>query len=207
MASHDDIEAGGFDGLPIDALMVYKVKSDQKLSKYKISTKNNRITDDTIGIKEDGSFSFGEKSNIEIERLFTIPIADVRKNLKDITGKDNFDDTGFVLGGKAIKEIYEKIKHNSAINTNLQTKMIDEFFDRNAHPLREYRQQQVTPPTEVKPSDRMAATEASFNDIVKQNPDMMITLDDGTVMRLADYANGMKADQNLLEALTTCRLA
>jgi predicted ABC-type ATPase len=89
----------------------------------------------------------------------------------------------------------------------VEPQRLDEFFDLNAHRLREYRQQQVTPPTEVKPSDRMAATEASFNDIVKQNPDMMITLDDGTVMRLADYANGMKADQNLLEALTTCRLA
>lgn len=84
----------------------------------------------------------------------------------------------------------------------------DAFFDANAYRLREYREAPIAPPSEINPSDRLAASRASFDDMVKETPDMMVTMDDGSTVRLADYAEAtLKADERLLEALTTCRLA
>lgn len=84
---------------------------------------------------------------------------------------------------------------------------VNAFFDDNAYRLREYRDPPVAPPSEVKPSDRMAASQAQFAELLKENPEMLVTLDDGSSVRLADYAARMKEDQNVLEALTTCRLS
>jgi len=84
---------------------------------------------------------------------------------------------------------------------------LNAFFDDNAYRLREYREAKITPPSEIKPTDRLAASQARFADLVKENPEMLVTLDDGSSIRLADYAARMKEDQNILEAITTCRLA
>ena len=84
---------------------------------------------------------------------------------------------------------------------------VNAFFDDNAYRLREYRDPPVTPPSEIKPSDRMTASQAQFAELLKENPEMLVTLDDGSSIRLGDYAARMKEDQNVLEALTTCRLS
>lgn len=82
-----------------------------------------------------------------------------------------------------------------------------EPFDTNAYRLREYKEAPVIPPSEIKPSERFAANQERFAALSKENPDMMITLDDGSSVRLADYAARMKEDEKVLEALTTCMVA
>jgi hypothetical protein len=89
-----------------------------------------------------------------------------------------------------------------------QASQIDEFFDDNAYRLREYRDPPIAAPdVEVKPTDRLEARKAEFDDLLKESPDMIIDLEDGRRMRLADYSDMVKQNENLITALTTCRLA
>lgn len=83
----------------------------------------------------------------------------------------------------------------------------NKVFDLNAYKPREYREPPVIPPAEIKPSDRFQAAQANFDDLVKTNPDMMIDLDDGSIVKLSDYAARLQDDKNILEAITNCRLA
>lgn len=89
----------------------------------------------------------------------------------------------------------------------LDAEKVNELFDDNAYRLREYRETPITPPSEIKPSDRLAANQARFAALVKENPDMIITAEDGSSISLADYASRMKEDEKVLEAITTCRLS
>ena len=59
----------------------------------------------------------------------------------------------------------------------------------------------------VKDADRLAAKQASLADILRKEGDEMITLEDGTQMRLRDFADEIKEDQGMIDALTTCRVA
>lgn len=89
----------------------------------------------------------------------------------------------------------------------IKSEVVEGSFDDNAYRLREYRETPIVPPSEIKPSERLAANQARFDTLVKENPDMMITSEDGTVLRLSDYAGRMKEDQKIVEALTTCMVA
>ena len=109
MTTYDDIDAPAFYGDPPSALHIYRVKSKQVLSEYRGSTKGERIKDDTIGIREDGSFSFGEKADIEVEELFSVPLTEVRKKLKEIAGNKSFDFVGSKAGGKVLEKIYQDL--------------------------------------------------------------------------------------------------
>ena len=80
------------------------------------------------------------------------------------------------------------------------------LFDDNAYRMSEYREPVAKSPIEAKEADRVAASQAKFASLAKTDPDMMVTLDDGTEVRMADYAKMIKEDQKVLEALTTCRL-
>lgn len=80
-------------------------------------------------------------------------------------------------------------------------------FDDNAYRLREYRETPVVPPSEIKPSERFAANQARFAALVKESPDTMVTAEDGSTVRLADYAARMKEDEKVIEALTTCMVS
>ena len=79
-------------------------------------------------------------------------------------------------------------------------------FDENAYRLREYMDQKTSIP-DIKPSERFAANQARFASLLKENPDMLITADDGTTIRLSDYAARMKEDEKIIEAITTCMVA
>ncbi len=79
-------------------------------------------------------------------------------------------------------------------------------FDDNAYRLSEYREPVAKNPVEVKAAERLAASEAKFASLAKAEPDMMIQLEDGSQVRMADYAKMVKEDQKVLEAITTCRL-
>lgn len=88
---------------------------------------------------------------------------------------------------------------------------VDDFMDRNAYRLREYRETPVRPDAdadiEVKPTDRLEARRAQFDDLLKENPDMLVTLDDGSSVRIADFSERLKMDERVIEAITTCRLS
>lgn len=89
----------------------------------------------------------------------------------------------------------------------IDAEKVNSFFDDNAYRLREYREPPVSPPSEIKPSDRLAASQSRFEALLKDNPDMIVTAEDGTAMSISDYASRMKEDDRVLEAITTCRLS
>lgn len=89
----------------------------------------------------------------------------------------------------------------------LDPERVNALFDDNAYRLREYRETPIIPPSEINPSERLAANQARFAALLKDNPDMMVTADDGSTIRLADYAARMKEDEKVIEALTTCMVA
>ncbi len=72
--------------------------------------------------------------------------------------------------------------------------------------LVEYREAPPPIPETVTPDAQLQAARSSFDELVKTDPDTVITLDDGSTIRLADYAERIKADERVLEAITTCRL-
>jgi hypothetical protein len=80
-------------------------------------------------------------------------------------------------------------------------------FDENAYSMREYRDTVIDPPVEIKPSDRFEASRASFKNLSDEEPDMLISFEDGSTLKLSEYAERMKEYDNILEAITTCRLA
>lgn len=91
--------------------------------------------------------------------------------------------------------------------SEIATEELNARFDDNAYRLREYRETPIVPPSEIKPSERLAANQARFAALVKESPDMMVTAEDGSALRLADYAARMKEDEKIIEALTTCMMA
>lgn len=58
----------------------------------------------------------------------------------------------------------------------------------------------------VEPSMRQAAREADFNRALASDPDTVITLDDGSRIRLGDLAEDLKGDRVLLDAMKGCAL-
>jgi ppGpp synthetase/RelA/SpoT-type nucleotidyltranferase len=81
------------------------------------------------------------------------------------------------------------------------------LFDENAYRSAEYRAKPIMPPVEIKPTDRFAAFKTRFEAAVKEAPDTMIDLEDGSRISLADYYARFKEDEAVIEALTTCRVA
>ena len=84
-----------------------------------------------------------------------------------------------------------------------------ELFDVDAHRLAEYRN-----PNEIseiletyKEADDIARLESEFDRIVNAAPDEMIELEDGLRMTFAEYKARLDGDKNLLDAITTCRVA
>lgn len=94
-------------------------------------------------------------------------------------------------------------------SAEIEGQALDRFFDDNAYRLREYRDQGIAPPDdlEVKPTERLEASRARFGEIVKENPDMLITMDDGSSLKAADYLALIEQDERVIEAITTCRVA
>lgn len=87
---------------------------------------------------------------------------------------------------------------------------IDSFFEHNAYRAAEYRDRKPfadETATEVNPTEALENSRAQLQAVAKENPDMVIDLEDGRRVALADYMKGMENNDRLIEALTTCRVA
>lgn len=116
------------------------------------------------------------------------------------------------MSPEQLKEMYKDFEHSEKLFHDAWAEWKSmgsdgKLFDDNAYRLSDYRETPIIPPAEVKPSERFEANKSRFDTLVKENPDMMITAEDGTVLRLSDYAGRMKEDQKIVEALTTCMVA
>lgn len=64
----------------------------------------------------------------------------------------------------------------------------------------------VKTPKEIKQADRLASKRATFEQAMKENPDLKITMEDGSELTMKQLLEKTKEDFNVIEALTTCRL-
>lgn len=128
----------------------------------------------------------------------------LNRSVNKATGYDGMVSKGFSNEGKAGGDIYVAFFPD-------QVKIINEnsnkLFDDNAYRLSEYREAPITPPSEIKASERLSANQSRFASFVKENPDMLVTTEDGSAIRLSDYAEIIKEDEKIIEALTTCMVA
>jgi len=136
--------------------------------------------------------------DLDGDRVYTIDDAEaIARVLGDRTLVDQYDQSG-ITSDMSPEDVAQRLR---------DIEQSDVPFDTNAYSMSEYRQSRVTPPTEIKPTDRLEASRTSFDALVKENPDMKVTLDDGKVVSLKEYAEELKASEGIIEALTTCRLS
>lgn len=62
-------------------------------------------------------------------------------------------------------------------------------------------------PREIAENDRLAQKRANFDQLLAEDPQMLVMLEDGSAMTLKQLAAKVKGDMDAIEAITTCRLA
>lgn len=65
----------------------------------------------------------------------------------------------------------------------------------------------VRPPEEIKAMDRIASKQATIAQLLKDEPDLKVTLEDGSTLSLKELHEEVQGDLAVIEALTTCRIA
>ena len=62
------------------------------------------------------------------------------------------------------------------------------------------------PAIEVKDMDRLTSKRATFDQIMKDEPDLKVTLEDGSQVTLKELAKTVDDDLAVIEAMTSCRI-
>lgn len=118
--------------------------------------------------------------------------------------------TGDTLTVGDVQHIKEIMKQNpdylpeDAIAEHLERSADMAQFDATTSP------EKVEPlpsPREIAENDRLAQKRANFDQLLAEDPQMLVMLEDGSAMTLKQLAAKVKGDMDAIEAITTCRLA
>jgi hypothetical protein len=164
----------------LDMLKNSKKKQASQMSEAKAVAEKDGFAEDFLAYKKASKRLSEEK---QIKR---------RRGLEE---KYSLED-GFLSKKRNIETIEKAI---NAPRKKLDAQPADRIAE-NVEPLRR-------PPIEIKDMDRLAAKQSEFDTVLKENPGLKVTLEDGSQVSLKELAQSVENDLAAIEAITTCRVA